>query len=188
MAWVQQSLEKFLWLLSVRKNKHLPYTTIYEGLPMKNNASIPNPYLQPLSILVGEWSTVGSHPFFPNTKLHGRTVFEWIEGGAFLKMSSTINHPEFPDGLAIFGSDNESGEITMLYFDERGVSRKQNVEIEGNHWKWWRDNPSFSQRFTVTIEHDGNTMTSNGEMRRENAAWENDLGLSYTRLEQLKDS
>jgi hypothetical protein len=155
---------------------------------MKNKALIPNPYLQPLSILVGEWGSVGTHPFFPDTELHGRTVFEWIEGGAFLKMSSTIDHPEFPDGLAIFGSDNESGEITMLYFDERGVSRKQNVQMDGNHWTWWRDNPTFSQRFTVTIENDGTTMTSKGEMRKGSGDWESDLGLTYKRLEQFKEN
>ena len=147
---------------------------------MNNKAQIPNPYLQPLSVLVGTWNTVGTHPFFPNTQLHGHTEFEWIEGGAFLKMSSAIDHPEFPDGLAIFGSDNESGEICMLYFDERGVSRKQNVKIEDNIWKWWRDDTKFSQRFTITIEN-GQTMTGKGEMRREGSDWEKDLDLTYTR-------
>lgn len=136
-------------------------------------------------MIVGKWKTVGTHPLLPGTELLGRTVFEWIEGGAFFKMSSEIYHPEFPDGLAIFGSDNEGGEICMLYFDERGVSRKQTVQVEGSHWKWQRDAPKFSQRFVVTIESDGNTMIGKGEMRREGSGWEKDLDLTYTRLEQI---
>ena len=51
----------------------------------KREAAIPNPALTPLSVLVGEWDTVGTHPSLPDA-LHGYTSFEWFEGGAFLKM------------------------------------------------------------------------------------------------------
>ena len=44
-------------------------------------------------------------------------------------MRSEIDEPEIPSGLAIFGSDNATGEYFMLYFDERGVSRKYNVSF-----------------------------------------------------------
>ena len=146
-----------------------------------NQASIPNSSLKPLEILIGNWKTVGTHPFLPNAELHGSVTFEWLEGGAFLKMSFTINHPEIPDGLALFGSDDGSGQIFMLYFDERGVSRKYDCSVEGNQCKWWRDDPKFSQRFTVVIEDNGNKMVGKGEMRREGSGWEEDLGLTYSR-------
>lgn len=56
----------------------------------------PNPALKPFEILVGEWQTTGSHPYFPGTTLRGRTSFEWLEGGAFLILRAEIDHPKFP--------------------------------------------------------------------------------------------
>jgi hypothetical protein len=149
---------------------------------MNTSLSILNPALKPLSILVGQWKTAGSHPLMPGEELHGHATFEWIEGGAYLRMFAKIDHPKFPAGIAIFGTDNESGEITMLYFDDRKISRKYNFSIGGNQWKWWRNDSKFSQRFTVTISDLGNTMVSKGEMRRDGGDWEGDLSLTYTRV------
>src|SRR6187402_3917144 len=83
-----------------------------------------NPALEPLHILIGEWKTVGKHPFLPNEVLIGHASFNWMEGGAFIIMQTTIEHKDFPDGIAIFGSDDSSDEYSMIYFDEREVSRK----------------------------------------------------------------
>ena len=54
----------------------------------KREASIPNPTLKPLSVLIGNWNTVGTQPLFPDTTFHGHTSFEPLEGGAFLIMHS----------------------------------------------------------------------------------------------------
>ncbi len=124
----------------------------------KREASIPNPALQPFTVLIGDWNTVGTHPLIPDTTLHGRTSFEWIEGGAFLMMHSEIDEPSVPTGIAIIGSDDAKGEYFMLYFDERGVSRKYEVALRDNIWKWWRNVPDFSQRYTGTIMDHGNTI------------------------------
>lgn len=112
-----------------------------------HEAAKPNPSLQPLAILVGTWHTVGTHPLVPGTTFHGRTTFEWSEGGAFLIMRSQMEEPEIPDGIAVFGTDDATGECSMLYFDERGVSRRYEVSLQGNVWKWWRNAPGLSQRF-----------------------------------------
>lgn len=147
-----------------------------------SKAVIPNPALKPFGALVGEWQTTGSHPFLPGTTLHGRTSFEWIEGGAFLVTRSEIDDPNFPDGVAIFGSDDMAQKCYMLHFDERGISRRYDVKMTGNTLEWWRDEPSFSQRMTISIADDGNTMTSEGEMSRDGAAWEKDLALTFVRV------
>jgi hypothetical protein len=70
----------------------------------------------------------------------------------------------------------------MLSFDSRGVSRKYDVSMRGNQLTWWRDEPSFSQRFAITIEDISNKMESQGEMSRAGAAWEKDLALTYIRV------
>jgi hypothetical protein len=146
-------------------------------------AAKPNPALEPLSVLVGTWNTVGTHPLVPGTTFHGRTTFDWLEGGAFLIMHSQIDEPGIPSGIAVFGSDDTTGECSMLYFDERGVSRRYEASLRDGVWRWWRNAPGFSQRFTGTISADGRTIVGRGEMSRDGASWEPDLRLTYTRAD-----
>jgi hypothetical protein len=98
-------------------------------------------------------------------------------------MRTEIDEPGIPSAIAIFGSDDSRGEITMLYFDERGVSRRQEVSMTGNVLRWWRNTPAFSQRFSGTISDDGRTIVGKGEMSRDGGPWEPDLQLTYTRVE-----
>jgi hypothetical protein len=149
---------------------------------LKHEATIPNPALKIFNILIGEWAAIGTHPYFPDITYHGRTSFKWIEGGAFLMMHSEIDEQNIPSGIAVFGSDNVTGEYFMLYFDERKVSRKYNVSFEDNVLKWWRDSPDFSQRNTLTFSDDGNTIFGKGEMYRDGKTWEKDLELTYFRI------
>jgi hypothetical protein len=139
-----------------------------------------NPALTSFEVLVGEWQTTGSHPYIPHVELHGRVSFEWIEGGAFLMIRSEIDNPKFPDGIAIIGSDDDARAYYMIYFDERGISRKYDVSITKDQLTWWRNDTKFSQRFTMTIEQD--KLASHGEMSRDGGAWEQDLSLNYTRI------
>jgi hypothetical protein len=141
-----------------------------------------NPALKPFAVLIGEWKTIGFHPYLPGIMLHGRTSFEWLEGGAFLIMRSEIDEPRFPNGIEIFGSDDVAKKFFMFHFDERGVSRKFDVTITGNKLKCWRDESSFSQRNIIAIEDDGNKLISKGEMSRDGGAWEKDLELTYRRI------
>jgi len=150
---------------------------------MNNEAAKPNPALQPLGVLVGNWKTVGTHPLVPGKTFHGRTSFAWIEGGAFLIMHSQIDEPEIPSGIAIFGTDDATGECSMLYFDERGVSRRYEASFRNNVLKWWRNTPEFSQRMTATVAADGRTISSGGELSRDATRWEPDLELTYSRID-----
>jgi hypothetical protein len=148
----------------------------------KREASIPNHLLKTFGVLIGKWKTVGTHPMVPGTTFHGLTVFEWLEGGAFVIMHSEIDEPEIPNGVAIIGSDDSSAEFFMLYFDERGVSRKYDVTLRDNTLEWWRNTPGFSQRFTGTFADDGNTIIGKGEMQQDGSTWEGDLELTYHRI------
>jgi hypothetical protein len=65
--------------------------------------------------LVGEWTTESTHPAVPDTVIHGRASFEWLEGERFLIWRESADHPEFPDAIAIIG-DPEA------YWKTTGVS------------------------------------------------------------------
>lgn len=141
-----------------------------------------NPALKPFEVLIGEWRTAGSHPYFPNLALTGRTLFEWHENGAFLIMRSEIDHPKFPHGIELFGSDDAAKTLFMLHFDERGTSRKFDVRIDNGDFIWRRDDPKFSQCYILTVQDNGQRLEGKGEMSRDGKAWEADLSLVYTRV------
>ena len=149
----------------------------------RRGASGPNPALEPFSILIGKWDTTGTHGQDPDTVLHGRTSFEWLENGAFLLMRSEIEDPRFPSGIAIIGSDDAEGAYYMLTFDERGVSRKYDATLQNNIWKWWRNAPGFLQRYEGVIGDGGNTIIGKGELSKDGISWEKDLDLTYKRVE-----
>ncbi|CAN5268104.1 hypothetical protein BH11ACT3_BH11ACT3_20660 [soil metagenome] len=148
----------------------------------RSGASIPNPALQPLGVLVGEWRTTGAHPMVPDTTFHGQTSFAWHEGGAFLIMRSQIDESEIPNGVAIIGSDDAAGTFFMIYFDEREVSRKYDVTLIERGFVWSRDEAGFAQRQTLEASDDGSRLTGSGEMSRDGGDWEGDLSLAYERV------
>ena len=144
----------------------------------------PNPRLQPLTLLIGTWTTQGTHPLLPGRMFHGHTTFEWIEGGAFLLTRMQIDEPEIPDGVSIFGTDDaDPGAGSMLYFDVRDVSREYRWTFAGNVLTWSRDSAEFSQRMQLTIAADGRGIEASGSMSRNGGAWEPDLQLSYRRVD-----
>jgi hypothetical protein len=141
-----------------------------------------NSALEAFSAFIGEWATTGTHPYVPGKTFHGRTLFEWIEGGAFIRISSEIDEPEIPSGISILGSDDKTGEFYILYFDERGVSRKIDVSIEKDVMRWSRMTPEFSQKMVLTLSSNQKTIVSKGEMSKDGGAWEPDLELTYMRV------
>ena len=151
--------------------------------PIGSEAQRPNPALEPLTPLVGEWRTTGSHPLVPDTTFHGRTSFAWHEGGAFLVMRSEIDEPEIPSGVAIIGSDDAAGTFTMIYFDERGISRRYIVEVADGEVSWHRDEAGFAQRMVFIIAADGARLDAHGTMAHDGGPWEDDLQLSYERID-----
>jgi hypothetical protein len=146
-------------------------------------AQRPNPALEPLMPLIGQWRTTGTHPLVPGTTFHGRTSFEWHEHGAFVLMRSEIDEPEIPSAVAVIGSDDAAGTMTMIYFDERGISRRYNVEATHGEVRWHRDEAGFAQRMVFTIAADGNGIDARGTMSHDGGPWEDDLRLTYERVD-----
>jgi hypothetical protein len=150
--------------------------------PIGSEAQRPNPALEPLTPLIGRWRTTGTHPLVPGTTFHGRTTFEWLENGAFVMMRSEIDEPEIPSAVAVIGSDDAAGTITMIYFDERDISRRYTVEVAEGEVRWTRDEAGFAQRMVLTIASDGTRIEAHGTMSHDGGNWEGDLQLTYERL------
>lgn len=125
------------------------------------------------------------HPAVPEADLPGWTRFDWSEGGAFLVMRSETDHKDFPDGIAIFSSDKVLGQITMSWFDQRGVSRLCPVSLGNRSVSWHHDDPDFLQRMTITADPDGQRMVSSGQMAKNGGDWEQDLSQIFLRQPTL---
>jgi hypothetical protein len=150
----------------------------------------------PLERLVGTWATEATHPALPGVVVHGSAVIEWLEGERFLIHRARTEHPDFPDSISIIGvtdrdrldnqSDQGSGvdtdaNLSMHYFDSRGVFRVYDVSLDDEAWRLWRDAPGFSQRFTGAFTDGGDTIDGHWQLCRDDIHWDDDLEIIYRR-------
>lgn len=140
---------------------------------------MPHPELHSWQRLTGRWATQATHPLLPGTVVRGHATFEWLDGRQFLILRWHYDHPEIPDAIAVIGVTDQ--QLSMHYFDYRGVYRLYAVSLEEDQWRFWRDAPGFSQRFTGILSDDGNTITGQGQLSRDGSSWEDDLAITYRR-------
>jgi hypothetical protein len=150
--------------------------------PLKEDPVPPHnqiPELDGWERFVGTWVTEATHQALPGTVVRGEATFEWLEGHRFVIQRSHYDHPEIPDAIAIIGVTD--GQLSMHYFDVRGVYRVYAVGLDEHQWRFWRDAPGFNQRFTGTLSDDGNTIKGMVELSRDGSNWEDDLAITYER-------
>jgi hypothetical protein len=153
----------------------------------------PEQTLKLLGRLVGRWTTEATHPAMPGVVVHGTADIEWLEGERFLINRSRTDHPEFPDSISIIGySDSDrvdpashrvhtAGQLTMSYFDSRGVSRIMEASIDETAWRLARIAPGFSQRFTGTFANGGNTIEGLWQLCEDEVHWNDDVAITFRR-------
>src|SRR5512146_760152 len=145
----------------------------------------PNPALQDLAVLIGEWDMELSGAAFlpsPSDVVKGSIFFSWVEDGAFLEMRQGARPPSPPAAVWLIGRDETTGEYQVVYYDSRGVSRIYTMSFENGLWKIWRDAPGFLQRYEGAISPDGNTIKARWEKSSDGQRWEHDFDLTYTRV------
>jgi hypothetical protein len=140
--------------------------------------------LDALDVLVGEWSMGASFAANEADAPRARTTFEWLREKRFLIQRWEVDHPDAPDGIAIIGLDPDTGKLLQHYFDSRGVARVYEMTFVDKVWKLERSAaaPDFSQRFTGTIDEDGDTIVGRWEHSSDGSTWNDDFGLTYTRV------
>ena len=111
----------------------------------------PRSKLEPFEALIGEWTAEMTHPAFEGTVISGWTTYEWLEGGRFLIQRAANEHPDFPDSLSVIGVMEGDADLSMQYFDSRGVHRVYAVAFDGRELTLARDEPGFAQRLSATL-------------------------------------
>ena len=143
-----------------------------------------NPALKRLEVLAGEWEMELSKSSFlpdPNTIVKGSVTFEWLEEGDFLVMRQGRKNESMWANWLI-GRDEESQDYTVLYIDNRRVSRVYEMSFEKEVWKIWRNAPGFSQRFAGMISKDKNNIKAYWEKSADGKNWEHDFDKVFKRI------
>jgi hypothetical protein len=130
--------------------------------------------------LVGSWTLDATHPLLPGAEIAGEMTFEWLDGRRLLIQRSHYEHAEIPDAVAIFGVIDD--QLSMHYFDSRGVHRIFTVSLVQGTLCYARNAPDFSQRFSLTVSDDLDTIAGRGELSRDRSSWQDDLAITYRRI------
>jgi hypothetical protein len=151
---------------------------------MKKTSMLPkNAALEPLSFLPGKWNVEMVHAQLPEP-LTWQDSFELLENAFILWHWQGKN--EVPPATFVIGrNENKSDDLySALYYDARGVSRLIHMSFENGTWRFWRDDPEFSQRFEGKVSEDGNVITGSGEASKDGGkTWKHDYSITYTRIE-----
>jgi len=141
----------------------------------------PRERLKPFAALIGDWSTEATHPALPDTVVPGRVRFEWVAGEHFLIQRAAHDHPQFPDSVGVIGMMEGDEDLSMQYFDSRGVHRLYRIAFDGTELRMWRDAPGFAQRLTAKLSADGSTLEGAWELNQDDQGFRDDLAITYRR-------
>lgn len=150
--------------------------------------------LQPLDRLVGRWISEATHPALPNVVVSGTLSAQWLEGGHFLVIRTHNDHPDFPDAVSILGFTDvdrapdptdvpadPGAQMSMHYFDSRGVTRIYDALVDAATWRLFRNAPGFAQTFVGEFADDGETVLGLWRLCDDGATWRDDLRVTYRR-------
>ncbi len=150
---------------------------------MKNVVGKPLDELQPF---IGEWSAEARHVALPDVVIRGRSVFEWWGDRTLLIHRATLDHPDFPDSIAVIGATRLDGGLAQHYFDSRGVHRLFDMTFDRGVWTLSRravGAKDFDQGLKARFSADGNTIIADAE-RTDPGGHEmkHDMSTTYTRI------
>lgn len=148
------------------------------------SGELTNPALADLAFLVGEWEMAISQASFlptPDDVVTGRVEITTTESGMLLVIRQAGDKAGPPLASWVIGRNGAHGDYTVLYTDERPVSRVYEMRLAEDRWTIWRDDPDFSQRFEATIAADRRSLSGRWEKRSGDGPWEHDFEVAYTR-------
>src|SRR4028118_195508 len=115
----------------------------------------PRAKLEPFQALIGEWTIEMTHPMVEDTVVRGRATYKWLEGGRFLIQCAVNDHPDFPDSLCVTGVIEGENDLSMQYFDSRGVHRVYAIRFGGRELTLERDAPGVAPRGRAQLSDAG---------------------------------
>ena len=128
-----------------------------------------------LDRLLGTWDLTMHHRALAEP-VTGRQRYERVLDDAFVQLTWTYDHPDFPDALALIT------ETAMHYFDVRGVVRVFDVAFTEDGWTMVRHDPELSQRFTARYVGADTIETAGEYSEDQGATWQHDFTMTLRRV------
>ena len=143
----------------------------------------PNPTeeMKPFAVLIGDWSLTMTHPALPGAVVHGASRFEWLAGERFLIQRAETDHPDFPDSISVIGVMEGDENLSMQYFDSRGVHRIYRLAFDGRELRIWRDAPGFMQRLNAKLSADGSVLDGVWQLNEADQGFKDDAAITFRR-------
>jgi hypothetical protein len=141
----------------------------------------PGPEHQRLNVFVGKWNTEGqtrAGPLGPAARITAVDTYEWFAGGFFLvhHVDARIGDEEMKV-LEVIGYDPSSRTYYTRSFDSQGNAGSYVASVRDGGWSLKGE----SERATVVVSKDGNTMTVNWERSDDGTTWWPWMDVTLTR-------
>jgi hypothetical protein len=81
----------------------------------------------------------------------------------------------------IIGGDESSKEFTVIYSDERLISRVYRMSFARGVWKIWRDAPRFHQRFEAHVRS-SRRIDAHWDKSEDGKFWVRDFDMTFVRF------
>jgi hypothetical protein len=142
-----------------------------------------NPALGALAFLIGDWDMALSNASFleEGQVASGTLEVRPVEGGRLLVLRQFAEPGADPAATWVVGRDSSGPGFTVLYADDRGVSRVYEMYLTETTWSLRRDDPEFSQRFEAAISPDRHRLEGHWQKRIAGGRWEHDFEVTYSR-------
>ena len=101
-----------------------------------------SPALQPLDVLVGEWSLTLTDCWFLESRQaqqRGHATGRWL-ADAFVELEAEMEG--VPVWHFVFGRNDANGELVVLYHDPRPTSRVFRMTVADDEWALVREDPT----------------------------------------------
>jgi hypothetical protein len=144
-----------------------------------------NPALSDLSVLVGSWDVelTNAEWLDPGASLRGRLEVSWLDE-SFLVLRSAMDGEEVPVpvSVSVVGRSEDRDDYTVLYADDRGVSRVYAMTFRDGSWTQTREDPGFHQRFEGRVDGEQRVIEASWSRSHDDGAtWLHDFDLVYRR-------
>lgn len=139
-----------------------------------------NPALEPLDVLIGEWSLTLTDAWFLESRQvrqEGRATARWL-GDAFIELETEMDGQRL--WHFVLGHSDATNQLVALYHDPRPTSRLFAMTFTGRQWTLHREDPDFHQRFVADVSAD--RIAGHWDASEDHGAnWRKDFDLIFER-------